>query len=229
MDKFSLNNQIERIVRGENTFFLNPIDTKYIVNILKKIGCKYNVFYLFSDTEKLIVYQDVINITLFEIKCREKLSHQEILGALFSHNLSDEVFGDIVIDNDRYYIVILDKIKKYILANFNRIGNKKVELVESNLESVSSFSNKFRKIIIQVSSLRIDGVISKLIPTSRTISNEFISNQKVMLNYHILKNKNYILKEGDVFSIRGIGKFKFVEIRGINKRSKYQIIINKYL
>ena len=94
---------------------------------------------------------------------------------------------------------------------------------------VSNFTPKFKEINIQISSLRIDAVISKLIPTSRTISNEIISSQKVVVNYNLLKNKNYVLKENDVFSIRGVGKFKFIKIISMTKSGKYQIMVNKYI
>lgn len=228
MEKFSLNNQIEKVLRDENTSFLNPIDTRYVVNSLKKLNCDYKVFDLFPDSEKLIVYQNNLNISLFQIKCNQKLTHREILGSLFSHNLSEDVFGDIIIDNDDYYIVVLSKINKYLLTNFNKIGNKKIELVECDLDVVSNFSPKFKEIQLQVSSFRIDAVISKLIPTSRTISNEMIASQRVIVNYSLLKNKNYILKENDIFSIRGIGKFKLIQINSTN-RDKFKIIINQYL
>lgn len=230
MERFSLNNQIEKVLRDENTSFLNPIDTKYVVNSLKKLNCDYKVFYLFPKTEKLIVYKNNLNISLFQIKCKEKLSHREILGSLFSHNLSEEVFGDIIImNNDNYYMVVLDKIKKYLLTNFNKVGNKKVELLECELELVSNFSPEFKEIQFQVSSLRIDAVISKLISTSRTISNEIISSQKVIVNYNLLKNKNYVLKEKDIFSVRGVGKFKLLKINSMSKNGKFKIIINQYL
>ena len=32
MDKFSLDNQVERVIRGDNSYFLNPIYTRYLVN-----------------------------------------------------------------------------------------------------------------------------------------------------------------------------------------------------
>ena len=50
----------------------------------------------------------------------------------------------------------------------------------------------------------------------------------VILNYELLKCKVVLLKEGDVFSIRKIGKFKLINIQ-LNKNNKYTLEINKYI
>lgn len=228
MEKYSLKNQIEKIKRNENSVFLNQLDANYVINTLKKENIKFNIFKPYEDAEKQIIYQDKLNITLFEIKCLKKITHREILGALFSNNLNEYVYGDIIIDNDKYYITILDKIKKDFLYNFNKIGNNLITLEETNLEKVKDYKPSFKEITLQVSSLRIDNIIAKLIPTSRSISNEMINLKKVVLNYQILKNKNYILKENDIFSIRRVGKFKLNQILSKPKNNKYIIKIDKY-
>ena len=228
MEKYSLKNQIEKIKRNENSVFLNQLDANYVINTLKKENIKFNIFKPYEDAEKQIIYQDKLNITLLEIKCREKITHREILGALFSNNLNEYVYGDIIIDNDKYYIIILDKIKKDFLYNFNKIGNNLITLEETNLEKVKDYKPSFKEITLQVSSLRIDNIIAKLIPTSRSVSNEMINLKKVVLNYQILKNKNYILKENDIFSIRRVGKFKLKQILSKTNNNKYIIKIDKY-
>lgn len=229
MEIFSLKNQLEKVYRGENTSFLNPIDTRYIINKLKKNSQQYQVFKLFPTAEKLIVYKDKLDISLYLIETNSILTHREILGSLFSHNLNEELYGDIIIDNNMYYICILNKIKKYMLINFNNIGTKKIKLHEVPLEIVNNYELKYKKINIITSSLRIDNIVSKIIPTSRSIATDIIKDNKIIVNYQILKNKNYILKENDIFSIRGIGKFKFLDINTINKSGKYNITIVKYI
>lgn len=229
MEKYSLKNQIEKVLRGENTSFLNPIDANYVINGLKKNNVGYKVFRLFLESEKLIIYRDKLAITLFEIITASQLTHREILGAFFSHNLCEDVFGDIIVDDDRYYIVVLNKVKKELIYTFDNIGKKKVKLVERDLDTVKGYHLKFREIRLQVSSLRIDGIISKLVPTSRSVSNEMISLRKVIVNYQILKNRNYTLKGNDIFSIRGVGKFRLVEVLSKTKTNKYIIVIYKYI
>lgn len=227
MDKFSLKNQIEKLYRDENTNFLNNIEVRYIINSIKKNINDYKVFKLYEESEKNIVYINNLDITLYEIKTNDKLSHKEILGSLFSHNLNEDTFGDIIV-SDKYYIVVLNKIANYLENNFDKVGNKKVKLIRRELDEVSDYRINFIDISINVSSLRIDNIISKLIPTSRVMSNKYIKEKKVIVNYSILSNQNYSLKENDVFSIRGVGKFKYIGINKVNKNNKYNILIKKY-
>lgn len=229
MDKFSLDNQVERVIRGKNTYFLNPIETSYVLNHIKKRISDYHILKLFKDSEKLIVYKDSLNISLFEIKTNSNLTHREILGALFSHNLSENFFGDIIIDNDRYFISVLNTIKEYMMNNFIQISSKKVKLIEVDFSTVKNYQLNFMDINLSVSSLRLDNIISKLIPTSRSVSDQFIKDKKVIVNYNLCTNKNYILKDGDIFSIRGIGKFKYIGINYLKPNSKKSIIIKKYM
>ncbi|MDO5003007.1 MAG: YlmH/Sll1252 family protein [bacterium] len=175
------------------------------------------------------MYNDDVDITLFEIESKTLLTHSQILGSLFSHNLDDSMFGDIVITNDKYYIAVVNKLKNYFINNFNMVGKNKIKLHEVSLDQVKDFIPKYKELKISISSLRVDNVISKVIPTSRTISKELIDNDKVFINYEVLNNKNYSLKENDIFSIRGVGKFKLVNIRDLTKNNKYQIVIKKYI
>lgn len=229
MKKYSLNNQIEKVLMGKATNFLNPIDTRYVINRLKSMDFDYKIFYLYEEAEKLIVYNDDADITLFEIESKTLLTHSQILGSLFSHNLDDSMFGDIVITNDKYYIAVVNKLKSYFINNFNMVGKNKIKLHEVSLDQVRDFTPKYKELKISISSLRIDNVISKVIPTSRTISKELIDDDKIFINYEILNNRNYSLKKNDIFSIRGVGKFKLVNIGALTKNNKYQIVIKKYI
>ena len=229
MDKFSLDNQVERVIRGDNSYFLNPIDTRYLVNHIKKHINSYHIFKLFDDAEKLIVYRDKLDITLIEIKTSSNLEHREILGALFSHNLSDTSFGDIIISNGRYFIVVLNILKDYMKNNFISIGKKKVKLVEVDLSLVKDYKLNYIDINISVSSIRLDNVISKLIPTSRSNCCNLIKDKKIIVNYNLCTNKNYTLNDNDIFSIRGVGKFKYIGVNYIKENGKMCITIKKYM
>ena len=52
---------------------------------------------------------------------------------------------------------------------------------------------------------------------------------KVIVNYNICSNKNYILNDNDIFSIRGIGKFKYICVNYVKTNGKMSILIKKYM
>ena len=56
-----------------------------------------------------------------------------------------------------------------------------------------------------------------------------IKKKEIILNYDFLKNRSYKLKENDTFSIKGIGKFKYIGILRQTKSNHFVIKILKYL
>lgn len=227
MEKWKIQSNIEKIERGGSTDFLNQKDVHTIMKILDRRNIKYQVFIPYKEAEKQVIYGKYKNVTLYFIKTKEKLTHPKILGTLFSLSLEEDCFGDIIIDHGNYYIMVVDKIKKYIEMNFIKVGKIKVSLEERNFFEIENYQLAYQEIRLSLSSLRIDNVVAKLVPTSRKKAIEVISNQKVILNYELIKNNNDTLKESDILSIRGIGKFKVVEITNIS--GKYIIILHKYI
>lgn len=227
MEKWKIQSNIEKIERGGSTNFLNKKDIHTITKILDKRNVKYQVFIPYEDAEKQVIYVNNKNVTLYLIKTKEKLTHQKILGTLFSLSLAEDCFGDIIIDQDYYYIMIVDKIKKYIETNLIKVGKIKVSLEERDFSEIENYQLSYQERKLSISSLRIDNVVAKLIPTSRKKAIEEISNQRVTINYELLKNNNYIVKEKDIFSIRGVGKFKVVSTTNMNE--KYILILYKYI
>ena len=156
------------------------------------------------------------------------MEHREIFGTIFSLNITSELFGDIIITNNHYYIYILQSIAPYIKNNLLMIKNSHIELIEKPLEFLENYKKEFDSIEIIASSNRIDTVIARLIQTSRQNISDKIKNKEIILNYDILKNNSYFLKENDVFSIRRYGKFQYIGIKKQTKHKNYIIECKKY-
>ena len=108
------------------------------------------------------------------------------------------------------------------------IKNSHIELIEKPLEFLENYKKEFDSIEIIASSNRIDTVIARLIQTSRQNISDKIKNKEIILNYDILKNNSYFLKENDVFSIRRYGKFQYIGIKKQTKHKNYIIECKKY-
>ena len=215
---------VEKVLYTNSTNF---VEIKYLNRVKKELkNVKYNIYEPFVGATKVILYNKMPNIKIYEIVSSNDLRHQDILGTLYSLNISDEMFGDVVIWNNRYFIIILSSIDNYIKSNLMSIRNSKVELIEKNPYYLRNYKQEYEEFNIIVPSIRVDVIVSKIINSSRSNALEKIKNGDIYLNYELLTKPTYMLKENDIFSIRKYGKYKF--LGEINKTKKGSLVI-KYL
>lgn len=215
---------VEKVLYSNSTNF---VEIKYLNRVKKELkNVKYNIYEPFSGATKVILYNKMPNIKIYEIISSNDLRHQDILGTLYSLNISDEMFGDVVIWNNRYFIIILSSIDNYIKSNLTSIKNSKVDLIERNPYYLKDYKQEYEECIIIVPSIRVDVIVSKIINSSRSNALEKIKNGDIYLNYELLTKPTYMLKENDIFSIRKYGKYKF--LGEINRTKKGSLVI-KYL
>ena len=215
---------VEKVLYSNSTNF---VEIKYLNRVKKELkNVKYNIYEPFIGATKIILYNKMPNIKIYEIISSNDLRHQDILGTLYSLNISDEMFGDVVIWNNRYFIIILSSIDNYIKSNLTSIKNSKVDLIERDPYYLKDYKQEYEECIIIVPSIRVDVIVSKIINSSRSNALEKIKNGDIYLNYELLTKPTYMLKENDIFSIRKYGKYKF--LGEINKTKKGSLVI-KYL
>ena len=225
---YEVKKNVDKIRRGGYTFFLTPNIYKEISYILKNY--EYNIYYPYPESDKIILYtENIPKVRLFEIDSYFPLTHREILGSLFGLNISNEVFGDIIVDNDKYYFYVMNEISDFILDNLSMIGNKPIKIKEIDIDTLSNYKRKYDSYEVIVSSLRIDSIIARIIGTNRDKVHKMIKDKLVMLNYDILSSNSYMLKDNDVFSIRKYGKYKFIGVINRTKKGNYIIKYLKYL
>lgn len=215
---------VEKVLYSNSTNF---VEIKYLNRVKKELkNVKYNIYEPFVGVTKVILYNKMPNIKIYEIISSNDLRHQDILGTLYSLNISDEMFGDVVIWNNRYFIIILSSIDNYIKSNLTSIKNSKVDLIERDPYYLKDYKQEYEECIIIVPSIRVDVIVSKIINSSRSNALEKIKNGDIYLNYELLTKPTYMLKENDIFSIRKYGKYKF--LGEINRTKKGSLVI-KYL
>ena len=225
---YNIKKNIDRLKRNEATFFLEPNEIKEVGKYFKQK--EINIFKPFKEAEKVILYKERLpKVVLFKIITKEQFRHQDILGSIFSLNIDKEMFGDIVIDDNNYYFYLLESMKDYFLTNFKKVKNSYIELEEVDINSLKDYKRKYQELELVIRSERIDIVVSNITNTSRSKVKEKFQNKDIMLNYEILTNSSYLLKEEDIFSIRRYGKFKYIGRIKETKKNNYIVKIYKYL
>ena len=226
-DLYTISKNVEKLQNGNSTNFLDSKLQKLVKSKLKKKD--YKIYLPYKESEKVIFYvKEKPNVLLYEIKSKNKLLHQEIMGTLFSLGIDSSMYGDILIIDNHYYIYILDIIENYLITNLTKIKNNKVELIKQDINLLNDYERKYEVIELIVSSNRIDTVLSTLIHTSRDNIKEKIKDKEILVNYDYPK-QSYTLKDNDIFSIRKYGKYKYIGIINVTKKDHIVIKINKYM
>lgn len=225
---YYIQKNLNKLSYGQPTFFLNPTEMRQVTSHLKKN--EYHIFYPYPESEKNIIYQKKVpEVLLYEILVKENVRHQDILGSLYSLNIDDGLFGDIVIQDGRYFIFILPIVRNYFESNFLMIRNSRITLEELKPDYLKDFQRKFLELEFIVSSSRIDTVVSSICHIGRGKVSDMIKKKEIMLNYDFLKDLSYSLKENDTFSIKRIGKFQYRGVLRKTKSNHVVILIYQYI
>lgn len=191
----------------------------------------------FNDAQRNIICisQYDVNLHDFPISCikisyksDKKLNHRDFLGALLSLKLKREKIGDIAVHDDCAYVAVSQKLSNTIVSEFKSVGNSAVVCEICDGFSHSAVSN-MQAICGSVSSLRLDCIIALALKLSRENAQNLILRNGVKLNCREIFSPDYKTSQGDVFSVKGYGKFNLSEITGYSKKGKVKIIINKYI
>lgn len=226
-EMYFIKKNIDKLYEGGYTTFL---DMRFQNLINQKMKIDYNVFKPFEESERVIYYvNEKPNIVLYEIQTDDVLRHQDIMGTIYSLGLDETLFGDIIVDNNKYYIYMFDTIENYVVNNINMIKKSKVKLVKIDIDYLKDYKRKYEEITLIVSSKRIDTIVSRLTNINRKEILDKIKNEEVLVNYSPVKNNSYILKENDIFSIRKYGKYRFNGVINQTKKENLVVKIDKYL
>lgn len=143
-------------------------------------------------------------------KFSEDLSHRDFLGALMNLGIKRGTIGDIKISSNEAYIFCLNTVSDYIRDELTRVKHTSVKAdIISDPEQLSALFQddepEYKQIV--VSSLRADGVISKVYNLSRNESLSLFQGQRVYINSRLCENNSIQVKVNDTINVRGYGKF----------------------
>lgn len=173
-------------------------------------------------------YLPIATLKLISVneKFSQKLSHRDYLGALMNLGLERSVLGDIMIDGQTAYLYCKETMAEYIMDNLTMVKHTAVNVSRAN-ENVEIVP-EFEEIRGSVATPRLDSVLALAFHGSRSGLSGLIEGKKVFVNSCLIESNSYQLKNGDVVSVRGYGKFIYNEMIGTTKKGRAYISLNKY-
>lgn len=146
------------------------------------------------------------------------LTHRDILGALMNLGLAREKIGDIFAA-DTSYVVVYDTVAKFICDTLSKIGRNYVDVCEIDQLPPSLCPKTVAKSVV-TDSERLDVIVCRTFNISRESAQELIAEQFVKVNGEVVAINMRPLNKGDVVSVRGKGKFRFVGAEGTSRKGK---------
>jgi len=168
-------------------------------------------------------------ITAYRVRFSfEKLSHRDFLGALMGLGIKRECIGDIYIFDNVAYFYSTKEITKFIMLNLDKVGRAGIKLEEISLEDVIIPEVELKRLRYTVQSVRLDSILAKAYNISRENMVKKIQAGLVFLNYLECQNVSNIVKEGDVISVKGLGKIKIISCNDKSSKGRFIVEIDKY-
>ena len=162
-------------------------------------------------------------------KFAEELTHRDYLGAILNLGITRIKIGDILVTDSSSAIVFVQKsIADYIGKELSKVRHTMVSVSASSPEDIS-YSPRFEEIRGTVASLRLDSLLSIAFSASRTKLTALIEAGRVFVNGRLITSNGYQIKEGDIISVRKMGKFKYIESLSKTKKNRTFVLIHKYI
>lgn len=208
------------------------------ISIKNMLEYKFFGGYDYAERQVLGIFPAYDTANIFPIGCLKinvktgigkPLSHRDFLGALLGLGLERDTIGDIMIKPFGAYVIVKSNMMDYISYSLTGIGKyQNLEIAEVCFEELELETPKLKEINTTVASLRIDVVTAAGFGLSRTACTKLIQNDKAACN-GITVSSSYVLKEGDIVSLRGYGKIRLKQLNGITKKDRFHICIEKYI
>ncbi|MBD5135084.1 MAG: hypothetical protein HDT39_03860 [Lachnospiraceae bacterium] len=225
------------------TDFLNPSEISLILNNERDINYVEHKFYggteqcerqmLRFGSADMLGYEEEFPISCVVAepmakKFADELGHRDFLGSLMNLGIDRSTIGDIFIKEKTGYIFCVDRIAEYIAENLEKIKhtNVKCRVEKGNIDAIQP---ELKPVETVVSSERIDAIIAKVYGMSRSQGIEYFRQKKVFVNGRVMENNSYVLKENDIVSVRGFGKFIFDGLMKETKKGRMRVRMRVYI
>ncbi|MDW8799617.1 YlmH/Sll1252 family protein [Clostridium sp. A1-XYC3] len=234
----------EKIMLAEKingTIYTGEFYTPNVWKTIEKVETGFSIgvytYGIFEDAErKMIAFSNEepwhYPVSLIKITCNSKFNkveHKDYLGALMALGIRREKFGDLILKDDQCYVAANEEISDYIKINLTSVGRCActVEVADTSITEVPAYD--FQTMVVNVASLRIDGVVASLCNIARGKAEELIKQGKVLVDYSEVSRKDKLLKNDCIITIRGYGKFKVIEEAGWTGSGRIKILVKKFI
>jgi len=134
--------------------------------------------------------------------------------------------GDILIHENIGYLFCLSNIADYITANLSSVKHTTVKC--SICTAPEILSQPPEPSTVNISSERLDSLISAVYNLGRNASKDLITSELVYVNSRLAVSAGSTVSENSIVSVRGYGRFIYEGMLKTTKKGRLCVRIRKY-
>ena len=207
-----------RMPYGYNTMFFGGYD-----------GSERVILGVFPEWEEAGGEAFPITVLRFDVPKFRELNHRDYLGTLMSLGIDRSKTGDILTDETGAYALVMSDIAEYIATNVTKIANAGVKVHIVDMAEFTPPAPKTEERACIAASERLDAVIAAAYNISRAISERLVKEGYVKVNHRESVSRSTPLKEGDLVSVRGYGRFRLKSFGANTQKGRLHIVVEKYI
>lgn len=222
------------------TVFLSPQEQALARHLLQAMGVVSGYLFWggYDDAERcqlhfLPDWQEEAEESIHLLRCsfyeENALTHRDFLGSLMGMGLTREKIGDILVTENSADILVGDSVSDFLLTNWHAAGRTTIKVSRQELHCLHIPQVHTKEIRDTVPSLRLDCIVSAGFSTSRVKAAEAVASGRVQVNWTTCQKSDAIVSEGDVLSVRGMGKCRLESIGHMTKKGRIFVTLQRYI
>ena len=169
-----------------------------------------------------------LKIAPLQRKFAEDLSHRDYLGSILNLGMERSCLGDILVGKEATYLFCLERMADFICENLTRIRHTSVTVERVEARDFD-YEPEYKEITGTVASVRLDRLLALAFGASRSSLTGLIEGGKVFVNGRLVTSNGYEPKEGDLVSVRGMGRFRYAGGGGQSRKGREYVILQLYI
>lgn len=157
----------------------------------------------------------------------EKLEHRDYLGTLLGLGIERSVLGDIFLLDTDAYVYCQESMATYFCGNLNRVRCTTVTCEPVDQVPPTALP-RIEEERVNVASGRLDAMVAAVCRLSRSQSAELLRAGKIFVGGRLAENGSFQVKEGDIVSVRGYGRFVYRGIDGETRKGRLYARVGRY-
>lgn len=156
------------------------------------------------------------------------LSHGDYLGSLLGLGIDRAKTGDILVMEEETVCFVVSEISDYVIRNLTKVSRTPVKVDKASVAALQNYKKQLEYRSMTVPSLRLDAVVGAAFRLSRGKAQDLIRAEKAQVNWTMVASPAFVVKQGDLISLRGFGRFRLEEISGRTKKDRIGITVGMY-